>query len=147
MDKNDEAVASFCDGFLCSQAVLSAYCEEEGLERELALKLATGLGGGMGRTAHTCGAVTGAILVIGLKKGPTEVNDVASKEETYYLVREFLNRFQERHGSVECSALLGCDIGTPDGYRRAVEEGLFRKVCPALVGGAVEILEGMKKEG
>ncbi len=146
MDKNEEAVTSFCDGFLCSQAVLSAYCEEEGLERELALKLATGLGGGMGRTAHTCGAVTGAILVIGLKKGPVEVNDVASKEETYYLVREFLNEFQERHGSVECRALLGCDIGTPEGYRRAVDEGLFRKICPGLVGGAVEILERMKKE-
>jgi len=84
MTKSEEAVSSFCDGFLCSQAILSVYGEEEGLERELALKLATGLGGGMGRTAHTCGAVTGAILVIGLKKGPVSVNDVAAKEETYY---------------------------------------------------------------
>ncbi len=146
MEKNEEAVGSFCDGFLCSQAVLSAYCEEEGLERGLALKLATGLGGGMGRTAHTCGAVTGAILVIGLKKGPVETNDVASREETYYLVREFLNQFQQRHGSVECCSLLGCDIGTPEGYQRALDEGLFRRICPGLVGSAVEILEEMKKE-
>jgi len=146
MSKNEEAVSSFCDGFLCSQAILSVYGEEEGLERELALKLATGLGGGMGRTAHTCGAVTGAILVIGLKKGPVSVNDVAAKEETYYLVREFLNRFQKDNGSVVCRELLECDIGTPDGYRQACEDKLFEKICPRLVESAVEILEEMKKQ-
>ncbi len=146
MTKNEEAVSSFCDGFLCSQAILSVYGEEEGLERELALKLATGLGGGMGRTAHTCGAVTGAILVIGLKKGPVSVNDVAAKEETYYLVREFLNRFQEKHGSLICRDLLQCDIGTPEGYRRACDKGLFDRICPHLVDSAVEILEEMKKQ-
>ncbi len=145
MTKSEEAVSSFCDGFLCSQAILSVYGEEEGLDRDLALKLATGLGGGMGRTAHTCGAVTGAILVIGLKKGPVSVNDVAAKEETYYLVREFLNRFQEENGSLECRELLDCDIGTPDGYRQAREKGLFDDICPRLVDSAVKILEEMKK--
>ena len=59
--KANEAVACFQEGFNCSQAVFLTYCEEFGLlDRKTALKIACGLGGGMGRLGGTCGAVSGA---------------------------------------------------------------------------------------
>ena len=141
MEKVEQAVSKFRDGFLCSQAILSTYGPWDGLSEELALKLAAGLGGGMGRMAQTCGAVTGSILVIGLKKGAISVEDTASKEDTYQAVREFSKRFKATHGSTICKELLGCDISEADGYEKARREDLFKKECPKYVGSAVEILE------
>ena len=75
MSRVEQAVSCFQGGFNCSQAVLSTYAQDFGLDREAALKLAAGFGGGMGRMAGTCGAVTGAFMVLGLKHGPTEAGD------------------------------------------------------------------------
>jgi C_GCAxxG_C_C family probable redox protein len=105
MSKEQEAVACFCNGFSCFQAILSTYDLRYGLEREQALKLAAGLGGGMGRMGGTCGAVTGAFLVIGLEQGATAAEDKAAKEQTYGTVREFAARFQGRNGSTLCREL------------------------------------------
>jgi len=141
--KSKQAVRKFRKGFNCSQAVLSVYAEEFGLCRETALKIACGFGGGMGRMALTCGAVTGAFMVIGLKYGNVDANEKEIKEKTYGLVREFTSRFEKRNGSSICRELLGCDISEPEGLRSAKENGLFTSVCPGLVRGAVEILEEM----
>jgi len=69
MSRVEEAVSCFADGFSCSQSIVSTYGTEFGVDREKALKISTGFGGGMGRLGGTCGAVTGAIMVIGLKYG------------------------------------------------------------------------------
>lgn len=144
--KSEEAVSCFKEGFCCSQAVLSVYTEEFGLCRETALKIACGFGGGMGRMALTCGAVTGAFMVIGLKYGNVDANEKEIKEKTYGLVREFARRFEKRNGSSICRELLGCDISEPEGLRSAKENGLFTSVCPGLVQDAVGILEEMLAE-
>ena len=144
--KSEQAVRKFRKGFNCSQAVLSVYAEEFGLCRETALKIACGFGGGMGRMALTCGAVTGAFMVIGLKYGNVDANEKEIKEKTYGLVREFARRFEKRNGSSICRELLGCDISEPEGLRSAKENGLFTSVCPGLVREAVEILEEMMNE-
>ena len=144
--KSEQAVRKFRKGFNCSQAVLFVYAEEFGLCRETALKIACGFGGGMGRMALTCGAVTGAFIVIGLKYGNIEANEKEIKEKTYGLVREFARRFEERNGSSICRELLGCDISEPEGLRSAKENGLFTSVCPGMVREAVEILEEMMNE-
>ena len=80
----DKAVACFKEGFNCSQAVLSSFDDDFGLDKDMALKLAAGFGGGMGRMAQTCGAVTGAYMVIGLKHGAITGQDKAAKEHTAY---------------------------------------------------------------
>lgn len=129
------------EGFNCSQSVLSAYAERMGLDRELALKIATGFGGGMGRKGEVCGAVTGALMVIGLKHGRTILEDTESKEQTYELVGEFIKRFKSRNGSILCRELLGIDIGTPEGYAAAKEQKAFSEICPKMVQAAAEILE------
>jgi C_GCAxxG_C_C family probable redox protein len=140
MDNAERAVSCFKQGYNCSQAVVSVYGEQFGLSRETALKVSAGFGGGM-RMAETCGAVTGAFMVIGLKHGATEAEDKIAKENTYKLVREFADKFKSRNGSVMCKELLGCDISTPEGAKTAQEKDLFATLCTKLVRDAAEILE------
>ena len=97
MNKADCAVSYFEEGFSCSQAVFSTYGPQLGLDRECALKIAGTFGGGMGRMGETCGAVTGAFMVIGLKYGNSKVEDNPSKEKAYSRVRGFVDMFQSRN--------------------------------------------------
>ena len=139
----DKAVACFREGFACSQAVLSSFAGDFGLDKDMALKLASGFGGGMGRMAQTCGAVTGAYMVIGMKHGATTAQDKAAKEHTYLVIREFNERFKARNQSLICKDLLNCDISTPAGFEEAKQKGLLTTICPKMVRDAVEVLEEM----
>ena len=97
---------------------------------------------GWGGLGGTCGAVTGALMALGLKYGAT-VADPAAKERTYALTREFIARFEARHGATACADLLGVNIGTPEGQAAAREANLFKTTCPGLVASAAAILEEM----
>ncbi len=141
MSDVEKAVSGFEKEFNCCQAVLSTYGPRFGLDRELALKLAAGFGGGIGHQGETCGAVTGALMVIGLKHSATLADDKDSSEKTYRLTDQFLERFKARHGSILCRELLGCDISTPQGLQGARDKGLFKKLCPNFVRVSAEILE------
>ena len=141
-NRSDKAVSIFKEGINCSQAVLSSFADDFGLDKDMALKLAAGFGGGMGRMAQTCGAVTGAYMVIGLKHGAVTAQDRAAKEHTYQVVRDFNDRFKARNKSLICKELLNCDISTPEGFEEAKQKGLLTTVCPKMVRDAVEILEG-----
>jgi len=139
----DKAVSIFKEGINCSQAVLSSFAEDFGVDKNTALKVAAGFGGGMGRTGHRCGAVTGAYMVIGLKYGATTGQDKAAKELTYQKIREFNEKFEALNKTVTCRKLLNCDISTPEGFEEAKQKGLLTTLCPKFVKDAVEILEGM----
>lgn len=140
-----ECVACFKKGTNCTQAVLSTYGRQLGLEKETALKLAAGFGSGMGM-GETCGAVTGALMVLGLKysrvKGPT----LLSKDRTEERAREFMERFKARHGAVLCRELLGCNVSTAEGLKAAKQEKHFKQRCPEFVKDAAEILEELLKD-
>ena len=127
-------------GFNCAQAVFSIYCEYFGLDKETALKLSCGLGGGMGRLGQVCGAVSGACLVIGLKHGKFLPEDRESKEKTYALVHEFGERFVERNQTANCNELLQLDLRYAD--KHMIRERV-REVCPRVVKDAAEILESI----
>lgn len=135
------AVEDFRKGFSCSQAVLAAFGPDFGLDRETALKISQVFGGGLARSAGTCGAAAGAILVISLKHGRTRPEDTAARETTYALTREFLRIFRERHGKLDCRDLLGCDISTAEGSQKASELKLHDALCPEFIRTAGEILE------
>jgi C_GCAxxG_C_C family probable redox protein len=143
--KTEKAVERFKNGFNCSQAVFGSYSEEFGLDCERAFRVATGFGGGM-RMGETCGAVTGAFMVLGLKYGNATAENQQAKEKTYEKIIEFTNRFKARNGSVLCRELLGCDINTQDGREKARDLGLFSTVCPEMVKNAAEILGEMLAE-
>ncbi len=139
--RSEEAVSRFMTGYNCAQATSSVFAADLGVPEDVILRAATGFGGGMGRTGGACGAVTGAILVIGLAAGGTEKE---AKDETYTLVREFVTRFSARNGTTSCTGLLGCDLSTEEGLRRSREENLTRTVCPRYIRDAVEILEEIR---
>jgi C_GCAxxG_C_C family probable redox protein len=140
MSKVEEAVECFCGGAACSQAIVGTYGTDYGLTREQAMKLAAGFAGGM-RLGETCGAVTGAFMVLGLKHAGANCDKRDGRDEVYAALADFVARFNQRSNSVVCKELLGCDITTPAGGQRATQEGLFRTICPKLVQDAAEILE------
>lgn len=142
-DKVEEAVAYFEKGFVCSQAVFAPYAESFGLKPEIALPIADAFGAGMGGMAETCGAVTGAFMVIGLKYGRIHAEDSEAKEKTRRLIKEFVIRFNNRHGSITCKTLLDVDISTDEGMEAANEKGFFEILCPKFVRDAAEILENI----
>jgi C_GCAxxG_C_C family probable redox protein len=142
MSKVQQAVSAFQSGFNCSQAIVSTYGPGHGLSAIDGLKVGSGFGGGM-RRAGTCGAVTGALMVLGLRYGPKDTSDTSARMDVYSKVTEFCSRFESRCGSVTCRDLLGCDISTPEGMERAGADNLFKTVCPKMVQAAAEILEEM----
>lgn len=139
--RTDTALQYFNNSFNCSQSVLGAFCEDLGLDRETGLKIACGFGSGMGCTGETCGAVTGAVMAIGLKYGQSEPGHTEDKLKTYALVSEFAKRFAEAYGSLKCTDLIGYDLTCPEQVALAREKGIFKTVCPQLVKKAVEIAE------
>ncbi len=139
----EKAIMEFESGFSCSQAVLAAFSEAFGMDRETALKIAQPFGGGMAQRGETCGAVTGAYLAIGLKHGRTRPEDSEARDRTYALMREFIERFTAAHGTLQCRELLGYRLDDPAEHTQAEEAGLFRDLCPRLVGSAAEIVEDL----
>jgi len=141
MTKSDDALASFLSGFTCSSVVFSTFAGELGLDPDTAKKIGCGFGAGISKTGNICGAVSGAIMVIGLKYGKTIQGDDTATEKSRALAREFMQEFTARHGSVNCTELLGYNLSNPDEYKQARNSKLFFTKCPELVVDAVIILE------
>ncbi|MFA5332616.1 MAG: C-GCAxxG-C-C family protein [Methanoregula sp.] len=136
-----KAAACFAEGYSCSQAVCAAFAEDFGIDRDTALKLSCGFGGGVSHTGNTCGAVSGAILVIGMKYGRTGHDCPEAKARTYAKVNEFITEFLRRNHSTCCTTLLDCNLSDPKELARARETGIMKARCPGFVQDAVEILE------
>jgi len=141
MKNSDKAKSYFEQGFSCSQSVLSTFSEQNGLDKITALRLAESFGGGIGHMGNICGAVTGALMVIGLRHGRVDADDSKSKEDTDKFVKEFLTKFRQKNGTIICKELLGYDIGTEEGERKIREQNLFHTKCPNYIEDAVKILE------
>jgi len=139
MKKSDDAVKVFNEGFSCSQAILSTYGKELGIDASITLKVSAPFGGGMARMGETCGAVTGAFMVIGLKYAQSK----DSKDKVYSVVKKFVDEFKARNKTIVCKELLGYDMSTPEGMKTIKEKELIKTVCPKLVRDAAEILEGL----
>jgi C_GCAxxG_C_C family probable redox protein len=146
MNRAEAAQETFKKGYNCSQAVLSVFCEELGLDKQTAARIASGFGGGISHMAETCGAVTGAIMAISLKKGLSIPDSpFKSNQAVYAEIAPFLQEFIKRHKSVKCRDLLGCDLSDHETLLKAREAGLFQTLCPKYVGDAVEIAESIIK--
>jgi C_GCAxxG_C_C family probable redox protein len=124
----------------CSQAVFEVFAPSFGIDAKTARRIAAAFAGGMGRGAE-CGAVTGALMVIGMKHGKTKSKDPKADEKTFAKSAEFIDEFKARHNQVRCSALLGTNMGTPEGIKKAAQLGYFTSRCPEYVASSVEILD------
>jgi C_GCAxxG_C_C family probable redox protein len=140
--KSETAAEKMTEGYNCAQAIFYAYCEDLQFEKDLALKIASGFGAGMGRKGEVCGAVSGGIIVIGFKYGSAEKYNRSAKERTYTKTRELIDQFQKRHGAFVCRDLLkGCDLMTKQGRRHFKEDDLLNRTCKPCVESVAEILD------
>ncbi len=138
----EAATAKFCEGYNCAQSVLYAHCDALHFERDTALRLACGFGAGMGRREEVCGAISGGILVLGLRHGRGEGNDRAATEATYAKTRALMERFRQRHGSYICRELLrGCDLMTAEGQDFYAQNDLRNQVCIPCIQSVIAILD------
>ena len=143
MTKADKATEYFKGNLNCAQSVFSTFSPELGVDQVTALKIATPFGGGLSHMREVCGAVAGALMVIGLKHGMTADEDQEAKDKSYALAQEFASRFTARHESINCHKLIGYDLNKPDECEKASAEGVFDRICTNLVRDAVEILEDL----
>jgi C_GCAxxG_C_C family probable redox protein len=141
MNRIEKAEELFNQGLNCSQAMLTVFGSPFGIDPERAKQLGRAFGGGMGRLALTCGALTGAVMVLGLAKDhPVEAE---ARELSFGKVRELFQRFEARYGTTLCKELLGADLSTEEGRQKAKEDKLVSKVCPGLVKEVAGILDSM----
>ena len=144
MTKAEIAVSAF-ETRNCAQAVLSAYADDFGLDKEKALQMAVGFGGGMGRLQKTCGAISGAIMVLGLSSGFAETDGREKINTVYARVRRLIDDFKERKGTVKCRELLGCDLSTDEGNKFFKENNL-RENCKDYIRLCCELVDGYLAE-
>jgi C_GCAxxG_C_C family probable redox protein len=140
MTRSNKAANRFAQGYVCSQAVLTSFAEEFGLPEDVAFKVASAFGGGMARQGEVCGAVSGALMTLGLRFGTTNPDHDETVRE---VSQAFLERFRTENGSLRCRELLGHQLTTPEGLEAARESGAFRSVCPALVAFATQTTEAL----
>jgi C_GCAxxG_C_C family probable redox protein len=122
--------------------MLAGFGEIYGLDRATAFKLARAFGSGMGM-GRECGAVTGAMMILGMKvqEAPSEKD---ARYRVYDLVKGFVRLFEKIHGTIICKDLLGVNLGTQEGRDQAIGGNLFRTLCPGFVRDAARILADMK---
>ena len=148
MSKGDIAKQNFLNGYNCSQAVLLAFCEDFGLEKETALKISEPFGGGMGRMREVCGTVTGMFMVLGLAMGNSDAKDGSTKKNVYKSVQELAEKFKQDNGSIICRELLGIQKANKESYvpSERTNEYYKKRPCPELCKYAADILEEYLKE-
>jgi len=138
METIARAKSYFDAGYNCSQAILVAHAEEFHLPPETAIQIAAPFGGGLSRLGEVCGAVTGSLMVIGLRYASMQADDTAAKDGLYAFGQEFADLFKEQFGTILCRELVGFDISTPQGLAQARERKVFKTRCPGYVEAAAQ---------
>ena len=112
MDIKELAIKYHNSGFNCAQSVLCALGEYTHLEEETALAVSTGFGGGM-RSGEICGAISGAVMALGLANPFTDSSDDEAKCRISALAGECVVAGKEKFGCVHCSELKGDKSNCP----------------------------------
>ncbi len=144
MERSENAKSLFLEkGYNCAQSVVLSFADELNLSKEVAQKIAAGFGGGMGKEQKTCGAVTGAVMVLGMLEGEQVNNNDELKSRSYASVKKLHRQFFEKFGTTQCRDLIECDLKTAEGSERFRDQQLKEKVCAPCVARAVNIIESL----
>ena len=143
MTKGELAKKLFEDGYNCAQAVLLAFCEDFGMDKETAMMISAPFGGGMGRLREVCGTVSGMNMVLGLAKKGYQKGDNASKAQLYKDVQTLAEKFREDNGSIICRELLNLRIEGKDNHVPELRTEKYYKArpCSELCRYAADLLE------
>lgn len=142
MNKRDIATAYFREGYNCAQSVVMAFAEEMNLDKQIAAKISSSFGGGMGRLREVCGAVSGMFLVAGMIKGYDSPTDDAAKADHYQLIQKLAKEFKLKNETIICRELLHLQEG-PDYFmpEKRTESYYAVRPCEKFVADAAEIIE------
>ena len=142
-ERSKKAVELFKQGYNCSQAVFVAFADLYGMDREMALRVSSSFGGGMGRMREVCGAVSGMFMVVGMETGTIEGADRQGKQYNYQVVQQLAEQFRQKNGSIICRELLGLSSGpqTETKPEARTEEYYKKRPCVELVEEAALIVE------
>jgi len=144
MNRFERANAFHHKGFNCCQSVVAAFSDLTGLSEQESFNMSSGFGGGAG-TGELCGAITGAVMTLGLLT-PVDMEDpIGSKKKTVALGKEFQKRFSERFNALRCHDLLKNKFEPDDTTPAAKAMGLTNH-CDIMIVTAVEIVEEILKE-
>jgi len=129
----EKAKENFTNGFNCTESVLKSLTAEMGIECSCIPKIATGFGAGFGRHGEICGAITGAVMALGLKYGRSDTKDPEAKEKAYAIVDDFIKTFESKFKNIRCIDLTGCNMLTPEGLQKAKYNNVHKNICTDLV--------------
>ncbi len=141
-----KAISRFRDGYNCAETVLMTFAESYGINNDIIPRIATGFGGGIGRRGSVCGALSGAVMALGLKYGRDTMEEKERTENCTRRAFECYTRFDKEFGGVLCYDLIKCDLSTPDGYKQFRELGLRETNCTKYIEEAMKILLDLTKE-
>ena len=136
----DQINKGFVECIHCSQQVLMEWAEKLGYDRDTAARIAAPFGGGMFR-GDTCGAVSGAMIAIGIKYGHCKPGDTEGNAAMMEKAAAFQKEFIARHGSTICRDLVGHDFSKEGELQKAMENGKVFEICPGMVQSSLEILD------
>lgn len=144
MNQKQTAVNNFSTGLNCAQSVLMAFAEELNLDQKEAFKIASGFGGGLSHNGKVCGAVAGAIMVLGHRHSSLENNSPERKEMLNLKINSFLGKFRLEHGSIDCKDLIeGLSLMTPEGRAEVKARDLRNKTCIPVVESAAKLISNL----
>lgn len=135
-DVRKTAEGTFASGLYCAESVLLALAKAQGIESDTLPKIATAFGSGMARSCGTCGALTGAMMGIGLGLGRSAPSE--SVQPCYAATQRLIGEFEQEFGARDCHVLLGCDLATAEGQATFREKKLGAR-CASYTGKAAEI--------
>ena len=142
MNQTEEnAIALFTSGLNCAQSVLAAYAEKLNIDKNLAINISCGFGGGMGRLQETCGAVTGAFMVFSIYNGKKYAENSVKKIMSYSMIQDFNSKFITIYGTSNCHALLNCDLTTKEGLEFMQKHNLSKNVCEKCIRSSIQLIE------
>jgi len=129
----------FSQNYHCAQSVYAACATGDGLSEPQRLALAAPFGSGMARQGEVCGALTGALLVLGEVEGKAMAADpLGGRDALYARAQQLIEAFRRKHGSILCRELTGCALNTETGRHDYKERGLHQNLCTKLVAFAAE---------
>ncbi|NVO02922.1 MAG: C_GCAxxG_C_C family protein [Bacteroidetes bacterium] len=146
MTKVELANQYFNEGYNCAQSVIATFSEEFGLKKEVALKLAKNFGAGCLHRGEMCGAISGALMLYGLKYGSENPNDELSEEIVYYLSKKHVKEFEKIHGTIICKDLLGIDIGSIEETNSEIDISKIKLKCHDFVKDSATIINNQLEE-
>jgi len=140
--KAEIALRKFEEGYHCAQSVAYAFAGEVNMDKNTLMAISTGFGAGFGRKQEVCGAVSGAVIILGTKYGRKENEPIDKTEKTYSEVQKFIDEFTKEKGTINCLELLsGCNLLTEEGQKLFKEKKMKREICNSCVELACNILQ------